>query len=235
MPPKAQLIVSTHFDDAALSTAHVLQGAGRAATVLTVCAGSPSGDRPVSDWDVRSGFASGREAARIRRLEDERSCAITGARRVVLRHLDHPYRNRPLRTRVVRLAVERLLGDGAVLWLPAGIGGHPDHEAVRTALLPLAARLPPARVRVYADLPYAGRHGYRLPRVVARALPGLRGGDVRLRGTALERKLEAVRCHASQIAPLGEAAPGLLDPGGVLARERVWRCTHRGQARTLRA
>jgi LmbE family N-acetylglucosaminyl deacetylase len=235
MPPEAQLIVSTHFDDAALSVAHLLQRAGQAATVVTVCAGSPPRDRPASDWDVRSGFASGREAARIRRLEDERSCAVTGARRALLRHLDGPYRKRPPRAQIVRLAVERLLGDGAVLWLPAGIGGHPDHEAVRIALLPLAARLPAARVRVYADLPYAGRHGYRLPLVVARALPGLRGGDVDLRGTALERKLEAVRCHASQIAPLGEGAPDLLDPGGVLARERVWRCMNRGQARNIRA
>ena len=75
---------------------------------------------------------------------------------------------------------------------------------------------------VYADLPYAGRDGYRLPRAVHDALPGLRARDVRLRGDVFERKLEAVRCHASQIDGLDEAAPGLLDPDGVLARERIW-------------
>jgi hypothetical protein len=46
---------------------------------------------------------------------------------------------------------------------------------------------------------------------------------VRLRGEAFERKLGAVCCHESQMRPLGEGAPDLLDPDGVLARERVWR------------
>ena len=154
--------------------------------------------------------------------ENARACAVTGTRRDRLRHLDAPYRERPLRTAVVRSAVERRLDTGAVLWLPAAIGEHPDHVDVRTALLPLATALPTARVGVYADLPYAGRHGYRLPRAVARALPGLRARDVRLRGEALARKLRAVRCHASQIDPLDDAGPGFLDPNGVLARERIW-------------
>ena len=40
---------------------------------------------------------------------------------------------------------------------------------------------------------------------------------------AWERKLAAVRCHASQIGPLQRSgAPDLLAPGGVLARERFW-------------
>jgi hypothetical protein len=37
-----------------------------------------------------------------------------------------------------------------------------------------------SRVGIYADLPYAGRNGYRLPQEVRDALPGLRGRDVRL-------------------------------------------------------
>jgi LmbE family N-acetylglucosaminyl deacetylase len=221
-PAPVQLVVSTHFDDAALSLAHVLQNAAERATVFTVCAGAPPDGLPVSDWDIRSGFASGREAARLRGLEDARACAVTGARRARLRHVDGPYRERPLRTRVIRAAVERHLGDGAVLWLPAAIGEHPDHLDVRTALLPLATRLPASRVGVYADLPYAGLHGYSLPCAVTDALPGLRARDVRLRGEAFERKLEAVRCHASQLLPLGDGAPGLLDPDGLLARERIW-------------
>jgi LmbE family N-acetylglucosaminyl deacetylase len=217
-----QLVVSTHFDDAALSLAHVLQRAAERATVLTVCGGVPSRDLAVSDWDAHSGFASPSEAARTRGLEDARACAVTGARRVRLRHLDAPYRERPLRTHAIRAAVQRHLSEGAVLWLPAAIGDHPDHLDVRTALLPLAASLPASRLGVYADLPYASWCGYRLPRAVARALPGLRARDVRLRGEVFERKLEAVRCHASQIDGLDEAAPGLLDPDGVLARERIW-------------
>jgi LmbE family N-acetylglucosaminyl deacetylase len=221
--PPTQLVVSTHFDDAVLSLSHLLQRAGARATVVTVCAGAPPADLPVSEWDALSGFASGRQAARLRALEDIRACAVTGARRAILRHLDAPYRERPLAAGAIRSAVGRLLGAGDVLWLPAAIGDHPDHVDVRAALLPLAAVLPPARVGVYADLPYAGRHGHRLPRAVAEALPGLRGRLAPLRGKAFERKLEAVLCHASQIAPLGEGEPRLLDPDGVLAGERVWR------------
>jgi LmbE family N-acetylglucosaminyl deacetylase len=158
----------------------------------------------------------------MRAHEDARACALTGARRLRLRHLDGPYRSAPLRTGAIGASVERRLGDDAVLWLPAGIGDHPDHVAVRTALLPLAALLPAGRVGVYADLPYAGWRGYGLPRAVAGALPGLRARDVHLRGGAFERKLELVRCHASQIGPLDDVAPALLAPDGVLARERVW-------------
>jgi LmbE family N-acetylglucosaminyl deacetylase len=217
-----QLVVSTHFDDAALSLAHVLQRARDRATVVTICGAPPAGDLPTSEWDELSGFASGREAARARALEDGRACRLTGARRIHLRHRDGPYRAGPLRASAIRGAIERLLGGEDILWLPAGIGEHPDHIGVRAALLTLAALLPGARVRVYADLPYAGLHGFRLPRAVSSELPGLRGRDVRLRGVAFEHKLEAVRCHASQIAPLRAGAPGLLEPDGILARERVW-------------
>ncbi|HEY3612425.1 MAG TPA: PIG-L family deacetylase [Gaiellales bacterium] len=223
MPGEAQIVVSAHFDDAALSLAHLLQRAGSSATVVTVCGGAPPPGRTVGEWDAEAGFRDGREAARLRALEDRRACAVTGARRVRLRHRDAPYRERRLLARPLRAAVERLLDGGGVLWLPAAIGGHPDHLDVRDALLPLARGLPPARVRVYADLPYAGESGYRLPAAVAAALPGLRPADVRMRGGAWERKLAAVRCHASQIAPLqAHGAPGLLARDGVLARERAW-------------
>jgi LmbE family N-acetylglucosaminyl deacetylase len=224
VPAEPQLVVSTHFDDAALSAAHLLQRAGTLATVLTVCGGAPPRTAAVSEWDAASGFAGGREAAVARAREDRRACAVTGARSVHLRHRDAPYRRGRLRGTAIRAAVERLLGADAVLWLPAAIGGHPDHRGVRAALLPLAQALPRARVRVYADLPYAAESGYDLPPAVAAALPGLRAHDVHLRGTAFERKLAAVRCHGSQIAPLeGSDAADLLEPGGMLARERVWR------------
>jgi LmbE family N-acetylglucosaminyl deacetylase len=215
-------VVSTHFDDAALSVAHLLQRAGSLATVVTVCGGAPPRGRRISEWDAEAGFASGREAARLRALEDARACSVTGARRVRLRHMDGPYRVRRLRAGAMRAAAQRLLATDGVLWLPAGIGGHADHIDVSRALLPLAAALPASRVRVYADLPYAGHGGYGLPAAIARGLPQLRAYDVRLRGAAFERKLDAVRCHASQLAPLSARAPGLLELGGVLTRERFW-------------
>jgi LmbE family N-acetylglucosaminyl deacetylase len=215
-------VVSAHFDDAALSVAHLLQAAAGRATVLTVCGGVPPPDGYLGGWDLEAGFASGTEAARSRALEDRRSCAVTGARRARLRHLDGPYRSGGMRCGAIRRAVERRLGDDDVLWLPAGIGAHADHVDVRSALLPLAATLPASRVHVYADLPYAGHYGHDLPPEVGAALPGLRPRDIHRRGERLERKLEAVRCHASRITSLARSFPGLLDRDGVLSRERFW-------------
>jgi LmbE family N-acetylglucosaminyl deacetylase len=230
--PPTQLVVSTHFDDAVLSLSHLLQSAGSRATVVTVCGGAPPAGPPVSEWDEASGFVSGREAARLRAREDVCACAVTGARRVLLRHLDEPYRERPLTAGAIRSAIERLLDPGDVLWIPAAIGAHPDHVDVRTALLPLAARLPPARLRVYADLPYAGDHGHRLPRAVAEALPGLRRRDSACAGrpsSASSRPYVATRhrsprsprpptwsCSPSAECSRGNASGGaqpLADPG----------------------
>jgi hypothetical protein len=223
MPLEPQLIVSTHFDDAALSLAHLLLRAGSAATVVTVCSGAPPPDREVSRWDDQSGFADGAEAARARACEDARACALTGARPIGLGHLDGPYRKgADLPADVIREQVARLCEPGGVLWIPASIGDHLDHIAVTSALLPLARELPAGSVRFYADLPYAAWSGYDLPARVSQAVPGLRARDVPLRHEDFRRKLAGVLCHASQLVPLAAVAPGLLRARGVLARERTW-------------
>ena len=202
-----QIVVSTHFDDAALSLAHVLQRAGSLATVVTVCGGAPPPGADVSDWDASAGFASGVAAAGTRALEDAAACAVTGARPHPLNHPDSPYGPLP-GSAVLCAEVGELLSDGCVLWLPAGFV-NPDHAHVRRALLPLARRLPPERFGTYVDLPYAA----------ADELPQTR--ETHLSGTAFERKLAALRCHASQVDPLRESWPDLLNREGPLARERT--------------
>lgn len=206
MSPPAQVIVSTHFDDAALSLAHVLQDAGALATVVTVCGGAPRDDVPVSAWDAGCGFASGAQAALARAGEDAAACAVTGAHPLPLDHPDSPYAPLP-DAPGLRAEIEPLLPAGCTLWLPAGIGdpANADHVHVHDALMPLAARV---RVRVYADLPYAGALGMQA------------GHEVRLTDEAFERKLTAVRCHGSQLSSLERAWPDLLARGGPLACER---------------
>lgn len=183
----------------------------------------PPAGAAVSDWDDQSGFASGTQSARARAREDVAACALTRSRRIGLRHLDQPYRaGADLPASAIRTDVARLLGPTGILWIPASIGDHADHVAATVALLPLARELAAARVRVYADLPYAGWSSYDLPTRIAEALPGLQAKDVHLRGAAFRRKIAAVRCHASQLVPLGVGAPDMLRAEGVLARERVW-------------
>ena len=201
MAPRAQIIVSTHFDDAVLSLAHVLQAAGPLATVVTVCGGPPPDGLPVSEWDAGCGFASGPEAARARVAEDAAACAITGARPLPLDHADTPYALLP-DTATLQAEIEPLLRGDCTLWLPAGIG-NPDHAHVRDALLPLATD-----GQIYVDLPYAG------------ALEVADANEVRLTPGDFERKLTAVRCHGSQLSSLQREWPDLLDPAGPLARER---------------
>ena len=208
MPAPRQIIVSTHFDDAALSLAHVLQAAGPLATVVTVCGGPPPDGVPVSEWDAGCGFESGPGAARSRAAEDREACAVTGASSHPLDHPDTPYAAMPPPA-TLRAEIGPLLLPGAVLWLPAGIG-NPDHAHVRDALIPIALCLAEERVRIYVDLPYAG----------TLALPGAH--EERLTDAAFSRKLEAVRCHASQMTALQRTWPDMLERDGPLARERTF-------------
>jgi len=203
-----QIIVSTHFDDAALSLAHLLATAGPLATVVTVCGGPPPEGLPVSGWDAGCGFESGPAAARARATEDRAACAVTGASPRPLDHPDSPYAPMP-DPAIVRAEIEPLLTPGCVLWLPAGIG-NPDHAHVRDALWLIALALPEEEVRVYVDLPYAAELD----------LPGAR--EERLTDAAFARKLEAVRCHASQMPALQRTWPDLLERDGPLARERTF-------------
>ena len=215
------LIVSTHFDDAALSVALLLEAAGSLATVVTVCGGAPADDTPAGSWDARAGFATGDGAARARALEDAAACAVTGARFHRLAHCDSPYRDDLIDGEELRGQVAALLPDDAVLWLPAGIT-NPDHLNVRDALIPLAASRP-GLAGVYADLPYAATASFDLPPELATALRGLVCTDVEVDGADFARKLAAVGCHGSQIPLLVEEWPDLLDAGGPLRRERYWR------------
>jgi len=215
------LIVSTHFDDAALSVALLLGAAGPVATVVTVCGGAPADATPAGSWDARAGFATGDAAARARALEDAAACAITGAATHRLAHCDSPYREGLVDGEELRGQIAGLLSEDAVLWIPAGIT-NPDHINVRDALIPLAASRPEL-AGVYADLPYAATASFDLPPELASALPGLVCTDVDVDGADFARKLAAVECHGSQIPLLVEEWPDLLAPAGPLRRERYWR------------
>jgi LmbE family N-acetylglucosaminyl deacetylase len=230
-PP--HLIVSTHFDDAVLSTFGVLDAAP-GSIVLTVCAGVPGDAEPASEWDADAGFASGAHAALARAEEDRRACELARAHAVHLDWLDGPYRDRE-DTDALRATVAAHLTGATTLWIPAGIGGHADHVAVRDALLPLAASRP-GQAAVYLDLPYSAFEGWeagdadrpparRWEPHVALLHDALRLGDCRridLAPEVVERKLAAVACHASQVPGLQDPAPWLLEPDGALRHERWW-------------
>jgi LmbE family N-acetylglucosaminyl deacetylase len=195
------VVVSTHFDDAALS----LGGSVERALVVTVRAGVPADPLLNPDWDARCGFGSAREAVEARREEDRASCAALGWEPVHLDLADGQYGD-PVDPDAVRQAVAEQVGPEDLLWIPAGIG-HADHVATRDALLPLLAERPSGLGRLYADLPYVARLGRRIR---SRRHLGVELGRVvvcRLDTGRLARKRVAVEAHASQIPALRQGFP----------------------------
>jgi LmbE family N-acetylglucosaminyl deacetylase len=228
-------IISPHYDDAVLSCGAFMLGCGRSTRVVTVCAGPPAAEVPANPWDRRCGFTRARAAAAARRSEDLKACSILGAEPV---HLSFSERDYVLEGERDNWPTElpAAISREAVLWLPAGIGGHVDHVAVRSAFLSYVGhhRGP---VRLYADCPYASAQGWNLaesdrdpvnrwqPHLDAWSESGRRvspANIVRLDPEQASRKMIAVRCYASQVCALGARFPKLTDVAGDLATEVWW-------------
>lgn len=202
------LIVSPHLDDAALSCWSLLAAASAGparppVVVVDVCAGLPP-EGVLGPWDERGGAQSSRERVRVRQAEEREALAATGAEVVLLDLLDWQYG--PRGEDVAAALAPHLAGAGWVL-APAGIGGHRDHLRVRDAVLALC----PDAV-LYADLPYALRHGWEPP------VPGYEPEARPLDADALAAKLAALACYRTQL-PLLEEEFGMLLSGTALARE----------------
>ena len=85
------VVVSPHFDDAALGAAHLIAG-HPGTTVITVLGGRPPAypAEPTS-WDACGGFRAGDDVVAMRREEDREAMAFLGAVPVWLEFPDHQY------------------------------------------------------------------------------------------------------------------------------------------------
>lgn len=239
------LVVSPHLDDAILSASAQLS---RARTqVVTVCAGIPPADAPPGTWDVITRARSAAERVRERLQEDivaftHFDCAVER-----LDELDGQHRKQALDTGSVAERLAPFVAAAREIWLPVGIGGHPDHIAVREAAL-AAHRLAGAgerAVHLYADVPYAIPYGWgAVPGASSSGLDTVdvdawRRWQLKRSGVAMAqlgppvwhrmtpdvgaRKRRALHAYRTQIEVLGLDRILRCDPDSLLTYELSWR------------
>lgn len=249
LPPRGPLlVVSPHFDDAALSCAAVLDR-GEPVDVLTVCAGAPEPPRR-GWWDERCGFATSAESVPARRREEERALGPDNHRLILLDLLERQHFEGPRAEsdgeRIVRAVRDWLAEAGAgTVVLPAGAGWtprwlpprlaqklrepqgpepHDDHVFTRDALL--RAELGEFPLVLYEELPYLwGGSAERAARRAALA----HGYRIQVEVVPVDRERKAARLasYTSQIAHLSPPAGRLDSPSTLPATERYWQLSRR--------
>jgi LmbE family N-acetylglucosaminyl deacetylase len=214
--------VSPHLDDAVFSCGQLL-AAHLDSTVVTVFAGTPPEDAPLTKWDARCGFASAAEAVSLRREEDRIGLSLLEARPVWLDFIDSQYGASPPPDEVGAALQQVLLELGAdSVLFPLGLF-HSDHALVHQAVTHIVPTLPDVRWLMYEDALYRGLPGLVQQRLMALAQAGMCVTPLRLAedGSAT-LKARAVQSYASQLRAFGDgghddlAAPErcwLLEPG----------------------
>jgi hypothetical protein len=158
-PDAPALLLSPHWDDAALDCWQLLAGESQL-IVVNVFAGIPPAGH-AGTWEAIAGLKDTAQRARERMAEDTLALSHAGREPVNLPLLDVEYR-RQTQASVALDDLDRELaatvGSASRVYAPAGIGGHVDHVLVRRyARLLLRAGMP---VALYAELPYCCFHGW---------------------------------------------------------------------------
>jgi LmbE family N-acetylglucosaminyl deacetylase len=200
------LVVSPHFDDAAMGAGHLVASYDDT-TVVTVLGGRPPAyPEPPSDWDALGGFRDGDDVVAVRREEDVAAMAVLGSGYRWLDFSDHQYlapEDRPTPAQVAPVLGATIAElDPTAVFLPMGLG-NPDHVMVHDAGLLVRAAQPEREWFCYED------HGYKhIPGLLAwRVAKLLRSHPwptpaIVPHEPDEERKRRAIWCYTSQIAPL---------------------------------
>jgi LmbE family N-acetylglucosaminyl deacetylase len=196
------VVLSPHLDDAVLSIGAFMHGQVRRGIdvrVVTVFANDPSAEAPAGAWDAMCGFASAAAAARARRDEDRRACAIVGAESCWLAYGDESY-GRPVTHDEVWRDILDAVGGCAVLLVPGFPLRQADHAWLTQLVVQRRTELAPA-LGFYAEQPYARAalaRGHR-------AAPPLAPEFERVATAVKDRfaKLRAATQYRSQLRALG--------------------------------
>ncbi|HET8672119.1 MAG TPA: PIG-L family deacetylase, partial [Thermoleophilaceae bacterium] len=233
------VVLSPHPDDAVFNCWSVLTD-GAPVRVVNVFAGVPTPGK-VTWWDRICGATESAAQMRARLAEDLAVLEPLVGAPVNLPLLEEQYRDRgriPLAAIDVRLV--EAVGRASAVYAPAALGaGHIDHRLARALARALVPHGMP--VWLYADLPYAARHGW--PHWVTNQPPDPHldvdrywepafaqvpemgaSRDARvvsLPAEAASRKLDAMRAYATQFR--GMDWGGLLSDPHTHGHELYWR------------
>jgi hypothetical protein len=239
-PQAPELVLSPHWDDAVLDCWSLL-ASDRELNVVNVFAGAPAPGR-LTLWDSITGAADSAERAHERMAEDAIALACAKRTPLSLPFLDAQYRKPPAPTLdQLDLALTKMVQSASRVYVPAGLGSHPDHLLVRRyGRMLLRAGVP---VTLYADLPYCVVHGW--PHWVEGGepepnrnvdafwqsyldgvpeMPPLRSAHVeRLDEPTAAAKLEAMVCYRTQFPALNGGARQMLADPAIHGFEIRWK------------
>lgn len=201
------VVVSPHYDDAAMGAGLMLLRAGGPKTVITVFGGRPpSYPDPPTDWDASGGFRVGDDVIAARREEDRAAMAVLGAVPVWLDYADHQYLDATVRPRPEAVAdpLERAVLDArpTAVFAPMGIA-NPDHVTTHDAAMIVRDRHPEWAWFAYEDQGYKhlpGLLAWRVSKLFRAAIwptPAMVPASVDVTG-----KRRAIGCYRSQLTPL---------------------------------
>jgi LmbE family N-acetylglucosaminyl deacetylase len=150
------VVFSPHLDDASLSACLQLSRDG--ALAVTVFSGPPRDDRELTYWDrlTRAASSAGRVLERLE--EDDRAMCLIGCETARAGLPEHQYRD-ALDQDALLSVIAPYVSEATEVWIPAGMGGHPDHVALRDAVLGVADGLP-VQAHLYADIPAGLWYGW---------------------------------------------------------------------------
>jgi hypothetical protein len=245
VPQGPLLLLSPHFDDAALSCSGLLER-DEPVDVLTVFAGRPQPPRQ-GPWDAACGFADSDVAGATREAEERQAFAGSPHRLATLPLIEAQYTaspRGPAETAPLVDAVRDWLAHagGGTVAVPAGAGApwgrrgfyarvrrrlpprssglppHPDHLLLRDTIVPHLRGAEDAVTLLYEEIPYcfgAAADG------AAKRIADANASRATLLTLGVDREAKAARI-ASYRSQLWSFPPELLDADTLSPTERYW-------------